>query len=75
MRRRREVLTPGPHPKRRSQARRPRPPRLGKAPKVTGPAPMERRNHRSFDASKGLHRVGDRGVGIVDGVVASLLLS
>jgi hypothetical protein len=40
-----------------------------------GPAPMERRNHGSFDASKSLQWMGDGGVGIVDGVVASLFLS
>jgi hypothetical protein len=40
-----------------------------------GPAPMERRNHRLFDASQSLHRIGNRGVGIVDRVVASLFLS
>jgi hypothetical protein len=40
-----------------------------------GPAPMERRNHGLFDTSKGLHRTGDGGVGIMDGVVASLFLA
>lgn len=42
---------------------------------VLGPAPMERRNHGLFDTSKGLHRTGDGGVGIMDGVVASLFLA
>jgi hypothetical protein len=45
------------------------------APIELGPAPMERRNRRSFDASQSLHRIGNRGVGIVDYVVASLFLS
>jgi PiT family inorganic phosphate transporter len=40
-----------------------------------GPAPMERRTRGLFDTSKGLHRTGDGGVGIMDGVVASLFLA
>jgi hypothetical protein len=59
----RPQATPTPHPK------------TGRAKKKKGPAPMERRNHGSFDASKGLQWMGDGGVGIVDGVVASLFLS
>jgi hypothetical protein len=47
----------------------------GHGPTSKGPAPMERRNHGSFDASKSLQWMGDGGVGIVDGVVASLFLS